>query len=295
MPSNAGSLAFMLHLPKPNNQITAEIKGSDPEIWSLMAASLLMLSLQRDLEGPAKGIVVNTIVELETHAIKSFSGGKSQSQTPPVYPVGSVIDLKGGQADDQSNLDKDQHDKIIKWLDEQPQSSVVFFLVCFGSMGSFGATQVKEIALGLGQSGQRFLWSLHLPPVPQAQGKTSRASNSSNSEDIYCHMGSWVGSWPTRQLVGLCLIVGGTQFWRACEQQLNAFRMVRELGLPEELRLDYRKGSGELVVADEIENGVTKVMDRNSEVRKKVKDMAEKVRKAAMDGGSSFISIGKTH
>lgn len=32
MPSNAGSLAFMLHLPKPNNQITTEIKGFDPEI-----------------------------------------------------------------------------------------------------------------------------------------------------------------------------------------------------------------------------------------------------------------------
>lgn len=61
-----------------------------------------------------------------------------------MYPVGPVIDLKGGQADDPSNLHKDQHDKIIKWLDEQPQSSVVF--LCFGSMGSFGATQVKEIS-----------------------------------------------------------------------------------------------------------------------------------------------------
>lgn len=48
--------------------------------------------------------------------------------------------------------------------------------------GSFGATQVKEISLGLEQSGQRFLWSLRLPPVPQ--GKTTRASNSSNTEDI---------------------------------------------------------------------------------------------------------------
>lgn len=54
--------------------------------------------------------------------------------------------------------------------------------------------------------------------------------------------------------------------------------MVRELGLAEELRLDYRKGSDELVVAYEIENTVTRVMDRNSEVRKKVKDMVEKRR-----------------
>lgn len=97
-----------------------------------MAVSLLMLSLQRDLEGPAKGIVVNTFVELGTHAIKSFLGGQSQSQTPPVYPVGPGIDPKGGQADDPSNLPKGQHDKIIKWLDEQPQSSVAF--LCFGSM-----------------------------------------------------------------------------------------------------------------------------------------------------------------
>uniref|UniRef100_A0A2N9IEG8 Uncharacterized protein n=1 Tax=Fagus sylvatica TaxID=28930 RepID=A0A2N9IEG8_FAGSY len=75
------------------------------------------------------------------------------------------------------------------------------------------------------------------------------------------------------------------------EQQLNAFRMVRELGLAVEMRLDYRKGA-DLVLADEIERAVRGVMD-GIEVRKKVKEMGEMARKAVMEGGSSFISIGQ--
>ena len=75
------------------------------------------------------------------------------------------------------------------------------------------------------------------------------------------------------------------------EQQLNAFRMVRELGLAVEMRLDYRKGA-DLVLAVEIERAVRGVMD-GIEVRKKVKEMGEMAKKAVMDGGSSFNSISK--
>jgi hypothetical protein len=76
------------------------------------------------------------------------------------------------------------------------------------------------------------------------------------------------------------------------EQQLNAFEMVRELGLAMEMRLDYRSG-GDLVMAEEIERAVRRLMDGGIEVRKKVKEMGEMARKAVMDGGSSFTSIGQ--
>ena len=49
------------------------------------------------------------------------------------------------------------------------------------------------------------------------------------------------------------------------EQQLNAFRLVKELGLALELRVDYRIGSKDLVMA----------------------------RNAVVSGGSSFISVLK--
>ena len=75
------------------------------------------------------------------------------------------------------------------------------------------------------------------------------------------------------------------------EQQLNAFRMVKELGLAVEMKLDSKVG--DLVIAEEIARAVRCVMDGDSEVRKKVKEMSEISRKSLMDGGSSFISIRK--
>ncbi|KAK7861299.1 udp-glycosyltransferase 88a1 [Quercus suber] len=45
--------------------------------------------------------------------------------------------------------------ECLSWLDSQPSQSVVF--LCFGSLGLFSIEQLKEIALGLEKSDQRFL------------------------------------------------------------------------------------------------------------------------------------------
>ena len=100
-----------------------------------------------------KGIMVNTFVELESHAIPSFSGCKA----PPVYPVGPMLNFQVGSGGTQQDANA-----IMSWLDDQPPSSVVF--LCFRSMGSFGVDQIKEIAHALEHSGHRFLWSLRQPP-----------------------------------------------------------------------------------------------------------------------------------
>ncbi|KAG5052744.1 hypothetical protein JHK87_004942 [Glycine soja] len=55
------------------------------------------------------------------------------------------------------------------------------------------------------------------------------------------------------------------------EQELNAYRMVREFGLAVELKVDYRRGS-DLVMAEEIEKGFKQLMDGDNMVHKKVKD-----------------------
>ncbi|KAB5519120.1 hypothetical protein DKX38_023439 [Salix brachista] len=102
-----------------------------------------------------KGIIINTFEELESQAINSFSNGN----TPPVYPVGPMLNFN---RDGDRDVESDKYKDIGQWLDDQPLSSVVY--LCFGSMGSFGVDQVKEIACGLEQSGHRFLWSLRQPP-----------------------------------------------------------------------------------------------------------------------------------
>ncbi|XLU23180.1 hypothetical protein S245_059246, partial [Arachis hypogaea] len=91
----------------------------------------------------SKGII-NTFSEIEQHSIDALSKG----QTPPIYAIGPLIDLKGHP---NSNVDQAQCGSILKWLDEQPPCSVIF--LCFGSRGSFGPYQTREIALALQHCG----------------------------------------------------------------------------------------------------------------------------------------------
>ena len=63
------------------------------------------------------------------------------------------------------------------------------------------------------------------------------------------------------------------------EQQLNAFGLVKELGLAVEMRVDYRGQKGGLVMAGEIEGAVRRVMESDSTVRKKMKEMEEMSRR----------------
>ncbi|KAM4095397.1 hypothetical protein ACJW30_08G026800 [Castanea mollissima] len=299
--SNAGFLAFMLYLPIRHNQIGNEFSESDPELLipgilnplptGVLPAAVLdkdggytaYMKFARRFRD-AKGIIVNTLKELEHYAIDSFSDG----QTPPVYTVGPVLDLKGPP---NPALEEAERDNIMKWLDDQPPSSVVF--LCFGSMGRFGGTQVKEMALGLERSGRRFLWCLRSPTsndvlpegfLDQIKGKGMICSGWAPQVEILAHkaIGGFESLW-----YGVPIVT-----WPIyAEQQLNAFRMVKEMGLAVELRLDYKSG-GDLVMADEIERAVRHVMD-DSEVRKKAKEMREIARKALIDGGSSFNSIGQ--
>ncbi|KAJ9547339.1 hypothetical protein OSB04_019882 [Centaurea solstitialis] len=117
----------------------------------------LTISIQKFRE--VKAIMVNTFLELETHAIGSFS---SYTNFPAVYAVGPVLNLEGVAGKPE---DKD----VIRWLDGQPRSSVVF--LCFGSMGSFEKVQLKEIANALERSGHRFVWSLRRPPLAEQSFK----------------------------------------------------------------------------------------------------------------------------
>ncbi|CAN6999804.1 unnamed protein product [Brassica rapa subsp. trilocularis] len=73
--------------------------------------------------------------------------------------------------------------------------------------------------------------------------------------------------------------------------------MVEEVGLAAEIRKDYRRdnilGGSEVVTAKEIESGINCVMEQGSEMRKKVKEMSDKLHVALMDGGSSNAALKK--
>lgn len=316
--SNAHFLDLMFHLPARHDQIGREVRPSDPDLPLPNFANPVPVSVLPSavLDGEAggyaayvklarrfrdvRGIMVNTFMELERSALGSFSGGSWDG--PAVYAVGPVIDPKGVP---DPSLDRAHWEKIREWLDEQPPSSVVF--LCFGSLGSFDADQVKEIASGIERSGHKFLWSLR-PESSQSQLPVGFLERM-RGRGIIC------GWTPQVEVLGHAAIGGFVSHcgWNSileslwygvpivtwpiyAEQQLNAFTMVKELGLAVELRLDY-KGQGiggHLVPAEEIEKAVGRLMgDDAAETRKKVREMREAARNAVKEGGSSYDSIGR--
>ncbi|KAG7626124.1 UDP-glucuronosyl/UDP-glucosyltransferase [Arabidopsis thaliana x Arabidopsis arenosa] len=260
-----------------------------------------------------KGILVNTFAELEPQAMKFFSG--VDSPLPTVYTVGPVMNLKINGP----NSSDDKQSEILRWLDEQPRKSVVF--LCFGSMGGFHEGQAKEIAIALERSGHRFVWSLRRA---QPKGSMGPPEEFTNLEEILpegflertTEIGKIVG-WAPQSAILANPAIGGfvshcgwnstlESLWFGvpmatwplyAEQQVNAFEMVEELGLAVEVRNSFRgdfmAADDELMTAEEIERGIRCLMEQDSDVRSRVKEMSEKSHVALMDGGSSHVALLK--
>ncbi|PIN22169.1 UDP-glucuronosyl and UDP-glucosyl transferase [Handroanthus impetiginosus] len=239
-----------------------------------------------------KGIMVNTFLEFEHEVIKSLCDGE---KIPPVYPIGPIL--------------QDGHKEIIDWLDDQPDSSVVF--LCFGSGGYFGENQVKEIAVALERSGKRFLWSLRKPPPEE---KLEFAGEYENPGEVLPEgflvrtvgFGKVIGWAPQMAVLGHPAVGGFVSHcgWNSilesvwcgvpiaawplsAEQQTNAFELVKEFGMAIEIKMDYKKNIDVIVGADTIENAIKQLMDPDNEIRGKVRALKEKSRRVMMEGGSS--------
>ncbi|PRQ52231.1 putative flavonol 3-O-glucosyltransferase [Rosa chinensis] len=328
--SGAAFLGLLLYLQKRYDQVGKVFEESDPDSivpsyinpvptnvmpgFAFNNGGYISFANHARRFKETKGIIINTLVELESHAVHSLFDGNENEQSqaqPHVYAVGPLVDIKG-KYEVQSNLTK--VDKIMKWLDEQSPKSVVF--LCFGSSGSFDETQLKEMAIGLEQSGQRFLWSVRQNPP---KGTMATPGEHTNYDDFLPHgfsertkgMGMWCGWAPQVEVLSHRAIGGFVSHcgWNSileslwfgvpivtwplyAEQQLNAFQMTRDLGLGVELSVIYRKDGGDFVTADEIERALRRLMEGDGEIRKRVQEMSGICRKAVDDGGSSSAAFG---
>jgi len=313
--SPASFLGFMLHLPRVESVESKNefkipcFKNPLPKLvlpnFLSKEDAYFWVSYHAIRYKETKGIIVNTLKELEPYALESL---QNDLQLPPVYPIGPVLDLVGPVQWDPNPV---QYNYIMKWLDLQPVDSVVF--LCFGSLGSLEAKQVEQIAIGLERAGIRFLWAIREPPKAQLEDPRDFVSYKNVLPDGFLRRTMGVGivcGWIPQAKVLAHKAVGGfvshcgwnsilESLWYGvpiatwpvyAEQQLNAFEMVRELGLAVEIRLDYRVG-GDLVRAEEVENGVTTLMNNSDEIKTKVKKISEKCRVALMHNGSSYTNL----
>ncbi|XP_022982010.1 anthocyanidin 3-O-glucosyltransferase 2-like [Cucurbita maxima] len=326
--SGAGFLGFMFHLEARDRLVGVEFDKSEADstipcfTHSVPMGALpqfafngdggfsSMAKQARKLK-ESKGIIINTFAELHQPSVWS---SLSEDGIPPIYTVGPVLDLK---SENRPTPDEKQSREIKGWLDNQPPSSVVF--LCFGSWGCFSQPQVMEIANGLESSGVRFLWSLRSPPPPHKQ--LEPPSDYADVDDVLpegfrervngkgrvCGWVRQVDILAHRAIGGFVSHCGWNSIlesiWHAvplaawpqyAEQQINAFELVRELGLAVEMKIDYHRDCGYLVSSDQIDRAVRCLIDGDDaeEMRKRMKEASEKSREALVHGGSSYTSFG---
>ncbi|XP_051125663.1 UDP-glucose flavonoid 3-O-glucosyltransferase 6-like [Andrographis paniculata] len=253
----------------------------------------------------AKGVLINTFYELESYAVDSLSA--HYKSYPKVYPIGPILKDNQGSGDPSV-------DDLMTWLDDQPEESVVF--LCFGTMGAFEGAQVREFAEALEGSGSRFVWSLRKPTsslLPGEYGDYGEVLPEGFLERT-AGVGRVIG-WAPQVAVLAHRAVGGfvshcgwnsvlESVWHGVpvaalplygEQQINAFELVRELGMAEEIRIDYRidiagQEKAEIVPAGDIEAAIRRLMAAGGGARGKVKEMQRKSREVLKEGGSSYAS-----
>jgi hypothetical protein len=326
--SPAAFLALMLRLPALREDLTGpgfeemegavDVPGLPPVPPSYMPACLVRSAIQsydwfeyhgrRFME--ARGVIVNTTVELEASVLAAIADGRCVPgrAAPAVHAIGPVIWF-----DDKNDDSQHQHE-CVRWLDAQPPASVVF--LCFGSMGSHDAAQVREVAAGLERSGHRFLWVLRGPPAAGTRFPTDANLDELLPEGFLEATSGrglvWPAWAPQREILSHGAVGGFVTHcgWNSVleslwfgvplvpwplygEQHLNAFELVAGVGVAVALEMDRRKGF--FVEAAELERAVRSLMDGGSEegmrARAKASATSAAFRRAVGEGGSSCAAL----
>ncbi|XP_052162810.1 anthocyanidin 3-O-glucosyltransferase 2-like [Oryza glaberrima] len=319
--SAASMLALLLRLPALDKEVAVDFEemggavdlpGLPPVPAALLPTPVmkkgcnyewLVYHGSRFME--AAGIIVNTVAELEPAVLEAIADGRCVPgrRVPAIYTVGPVLSFK---------TPPEKPHECVRWLDAQPRASVVF--LCFGSMGSFAPPQVLEIAAGLERSGHRFLWVLRGRPPAGSPYPTDADADELLPEGFLERTKGRGMVWPTwapqkdilaHAAVGGFVTHGGwnstlESLWHGvpmapwplyAEQHLNAFELVRDMGVAVEMEVDRKRGN--LVEAAELERAVRCLMDEGSEEGRMAREKAAAAKAAcrnAVDGGGSSIA-----
>ncbi|CAO2166307.1 unnamed protein product [Urochloa humidicola] len=298
-------LEFLGVPPMPASHLIAEmLRHPEEELCKTMASIF-----RRRMD--TRGVLVNTFESLESRAVQALRDplcvpGKVP---PPIYCVGP---LAGNGARNAENAERHE---CLTWLGAQPERSVVF--LCFGSMGTFSEEQLKEIAIGLDKSGQRFLWVVRMPAniddpkrilekqyepdldallpegfLERTKDRGLVVKSWAPQVDILNHpaTGAFVTHCGWNSMIeGLMAGVPMLCWPLYAEQKMNKIFMTGDMGIGVEMD-GYREG---FIKAEEVEAKIRLVMETNEgrELKARVVARKKEAEAALQVGGSSYAAF----
>jgi cis-zeatin O-glucosyltransferase len=255
----------------------------------------------------SSGRILNTSRVIEAPYVDLLSKDEiSDGKRPWVFGPFNPVVLHRHQ---NQNKNIERH-ICLKWLDMQVPNSVIF--VSFGTTTSFTDEQISEIAIGLENSKQKFIWALRDADKGDVFDENIRRAKLPNEyEERIEKQGLILRDWAPQLEILAHVSTGGFVThcgWNSCiesitcgvpvlawpihsDQPRNTVLLTKFLKIGFTLR-DWNQ-SGELVAAEAVEKGVRRLMtsEEGGEARRRAAELVGAVRQSVAEGGSSRIEL----
>ncbi|KAL3523915.1 hypothetical protein ACH5RR_016749 [Cinchona calisaya] len=287
------------YLPKEDSQLQLPVtefpplKVKDiPVIKSQIQGGIdrLIITMMEKVKA-ASGIIFNSFKELEELELTKTS----QDFGIPTFAIGPLHKYFPASS---SSLMKQERGAIL-WLDKQALKSVIY--VSFGSIAEMDETQLSEVAWGIANSMQPFLWVIR-PGLVQNSQELARLPNGfleavdgrgyivkwAPQQEVLAHPaigGFWTHSGWNSTLESICEGVPMICSPFFGDQMVNA-RFANDVW---KIGIQLEKG----LARGEIERAIRRLMaeKEGKEIRERVMSLKEKIDFCVKEGGSSYQSL----
>ncbi|GKV22617.1 hypothetical protein SLEP1_g32473 [Rubroshorea leprosula] len=264
-----------------------------------------MFKASEESELKSYGVVVNSFYELEASYADFYRNflGRKAWHIGPVSLCNKGIEDKAERGR-KASIDEDE---CLKWLDSKKTNTVVH--ICFGSMARVTSTQLKEIAMGLEDSGQEFIWVVKLD-----KGNEEEERLPERFEERTKEKGLIIRAWAPQVLILEHPAVGGFVThcgWNSTLEGISAgvpmvtWPIAAEQFYNEKLVTDFLKIGvavgvkhwvsvvGDFVNRDEVGKAVKAIMvgEKAEELRSRAKAFGDTAKRAVEKDGSSYSDL----
>ncbi|KAF7804063.1 zeatin O-glucosyltransferase-like [Senna tora] len=293
------------HLPK---QVPSLENCFPPQFLDLISA-------QYEFNKSSKGTLYNTSRAIERpymELIERIHCGKKHWALGPFNPL-EVVQNKSSLESSSSII---RRHFSLEWLDEQEENSVMY--VSFGTTTTLTEEQIKEIAIGLEESKQKFIWVLRNADKGNIFNSNEEEEEGVGTEQILPKgfeervklrgIGLIVREWAPQLEILRHSSTGGFMShcgWNSCMESITmgvpiaAWPMHSDqprnrVLITEVLQVGLMvKDEEELVRASMVENGVRRLMatKEGDEMRRKAMKLRSVVQESLDEGGVSRLEM----